>query len=114
MHRASICLGYRVMAVTRFTSVGGPVEHQAEQCFEGIRGLLEELGHGLSRVRVLTVEVARPASFDVVTSARRRMFGEQKPRVISRRFARLPPGQHVRLTVCIEESVARDGNAPTT
>ncbi|HTW20639.1 MAG TPA: hypothetical protein VME70_10565 [Mycobacteriales bacterium] len=87
------------MTIARFDGADGTVDVQALVCFRRLRDFLDGLGTRLSATHCLTVEVADRRSLARVAEARLSVFGDQKPRVISSRFTRLPPGELVRVTV---------------
>ncbi len=91
------------MTVAKFEADGGTVDAQALVCFRRLSDFLDGLGQRLSAARSLTVEVTDRRNLALVAEARRRVFGDQKPRVIYNRFTRLPPGELVRVTVNTEQ-----------
>jgi enamine deaminase RidA (YjgF/YER057c/UK114 family) len=82
-----------------FEDSDGPVETQAQTCFRHAEDFLDGIGQNLSAARSLIVEVSDRRNLPLVAEARRKIFGDQKPPVVSSRFARLPPGELVRVTV---------------
>lgn len=87
------------MTVARFEAAHGTIDAQAVDCFRRLSDFLDGIGQRLSAVRLLTVEVADLRMLTVVVEARRRVFGDQQPRVVSSRSRRLPPGELVRVTI---------------
>lgn len=90
------------MTVARFEAAAGTLDAQATECFRRLQDFLDGLGTRLSSTRSLTVEVTDRRSLVRVTEARRQVFGDQRPPVVSSRFTRLPPGELVRVTVDTE------------
>ena len=93
------------MTSAQFESPGGPPETQALACFQKLKDLLDGLNQRIETTSFLTVEVTRPASLDAVMKARRSVFGDRRPRAVSNRFTRLPPGELVRVTAHFDQSV---------
>jgi hypothetical protein len=87
------------MTVATFGAEGGSVEVQALRCFRQLREFLDALDERLTCASSLVVEVTDKRSLASVATARRHVFGEQKPPWISRRVTRLPAGEQVRITV---------------
>jgi hypothetical protein len=87
------------MTFATFGADGGTVEVQALRCMTQLRDFLDGLDQRLTGASALVVEVTDKRSLAVVATARRHVFGEQKPPWISRRVTRLPAGKQVRITV---------------
>ncbi|HEX3706467.1 MAG TPA: hypothetical protein VHV76_07520 [Mycobacteriales bacterium] len=87
------------MTIARFRAEGATVDVQARECFRQLRDFLDGLGQRLTGASSLVVEVADRRCLAPVMEARRYVFGDQKPPLISRRVTRLPAGERVRITV---------------
>jgi hypothetical protein len=87
------------VTIAVFEAKGGTVDAQALTCFKRLRDFLDGMGQRFAGADSLVVEVTDKHNFAAVTEARRRVFGSQKPPVVSRRLTRLPPGEHLRITV---------------
>ena len=88
--------------IALFESPGGPPEVQALTCFQHLQEFLDGLGQRVESMRYMSVEVSKLSSLDPVMSARRTVFGDRRPRTVSNRVTRLPPGEHVRIAAHLD------------
>jgi hypothetical protein len=95
--------GTAVMTIARFEAPGGPPETQALKCFRQLRDFLDGIGRRVESTSYLTVEVTSMRSLGPVMKARRTVFGDRRPRTVSNRFTRLPPGELVRVTAHLDQ-----------
>ena len=105
------------MTVAQFESSGGTPETQALNCFRRLKDFLDGVGERFETTKYLTVEVTRATSIEPVMKARRAVFGDRRPRTVSNRFTRLPPGQLVRVTAHLEGAAPKSkppNDPPTT
>ncbi len=89
--------------IALFESPGGPPEVQALTCFQHLQEFLDGLGQRVESMSYLSVEVSKLSSLDPVMSARRAVFGDRRPRTVSNRVTRLPPGELVRVTAHLDQ-----------
>jgi enamine deaminase RidA (YjgF/YER057c/UK114 family) len=100
------------MTVAQFESPGGTAEVQALNCFQRLKDFLDGVGQRFETTNYLTVEVMRPSNLDAVMKARRAVFGDRRPRTVSNRFTRLPPGELVRITARLDPARSVTASTP--
>lgn len=87
------------MTVAQFDGEGVDAQTQALTCFRRLRDFVQGTGHRIDAASYLVVEVNRRDSLASVMRARSSVFGDRRPKVVSNRYATLPPGELVRVTV---------------
>jgi hypothetical protein len=87
------------MTVARFDGEGVDAQTQALACFWRLRDFVYGMGQRIDAASYLVVEVNRRDSLASVMKARSSVFGDRRPKVVSNRYATLPPGELVRVTV---------------
>jgi 2-iminobutanoate/2-iminopropanoate deaminase len=77
----------------------GPIEEQAKQVLENIRGVLTEAGLGFQNVVKTTIFLTKMSDFATVNEVYARYFTEEPPARSTIAVAGLPKGVHVEIEV---------------
>lgn len=101
------------MTVAQFEAIGGTTDTQALRCFLRLKDFLDSRDETVESTRRMTVEVSRHESLEAVMRARTKVFGRRRPRFVSNRLTRLPPGQQVRLSIELDDPDNQLASTPT-